>query len=206
MIFFIVNIKSGSKSTSSKAQLIQNLNKIENSSLHFTEFSGHGAELAKLAISQRASKIIVVDIAPKPYPLHHQTILEGLLNVQLANIASRQEAEAQMTPFIEQSDVRQFLLKNLYRLDSGQFAWRINLPLIVEKIAEVGVGQTSASPILTPTLFVRGQLSNYIKDTDWPAMQALFPNSELLTVADAGHWVQAEKPVEFVEAVVNFAK
>jgi YegS/Rv2252/BmrU family lipid kinase len=60
MIFFIVNIKSGSKSTSSKAQLIQNLNKIENSSLHFTEFSGHGAELAKLAISQRASKIIVV--------------------------------------------------------------------------------------------------------------------------------------------------
>ena len=60
MIFFIVNIKSGSKSTSSKAQLIQNLNKIENSSLHFTEYSGHGGELAKLAISQQASKIIVV--------------------------------------------------------------------------------------------------------------------------------------------------
>jgi YegS/Rv2252/BmrU family lipid kinase len=60
MIFFIINIKSGSKSTSSKAQLIQKLNKIENSSLHFTEFSGHGGELAKLAISQQATKIIVV--------------------------------------------------------------------------------------------------------------------------------------------------
>jgi YegS/Rv2252/BmrU family lipid kinase len=60
MIFFIINIKSGSKSTSSKAQLIQILNKIENSSLHFTEFSGHGGELAKLAISQQVSKIIVV--------------------------------------------------------------------------------------------------------------------------------------------------
>jgi len=60
MIFFIINIKSGSKSTSSKAQLIQKLNKIENSSLHFTEYSGHGGELAKLAISQQASKIIVV--------------------------------------------------------------------------------------------------------------------------------------------------
>jgi YegS/Rv2252/BmrU family lipid kinase len=60
MIFFIINIKSGSKSTSSKAQLIQKLNKIENSSLHFTEYSGHGGELAKLAISQQATKIIVV--------------------------------------------------------------------------------------------------------------------------------------------------
>lgn len=60
MIFFIINIKSGSKSTSSKAQLIQKLNKIENSSLYFTEFSGHGGELAKLAISQQATKIIVV--------------------------------------------------------------------------------------------------------------------------------------------------
>jgi YegS/Rv2252/BmrU family lipid kinase len=60
MIFFIINIKSGSKSTSSKAQLIQKLNKIENSSLHFTEYSGHGGELAKLAIGQQATKIIVV--------------------------------------------------------------------------------------------------------------------------------------------------
>jgi len=60
MIFFIINIKSGSKSTSSKAQLIQKLNKIENSSLHFTEYSGHGGELAKLAINQQATKIIVV--------------------------------------------------------------------------------------------------------------------------------------------------
>jgi YegS/Rv2252/BmrU family lipid kinase len=60
MIFFIINIKSGSKSTSSKAQLIQKLNKIENSSLHFTEYTGHGGELAKLAISQQATKIIVV--------------------------------------------------------------------------------------------------------------------------------------------------
>lgn len=60
MIFFIINIKSGSKSKSSKAQLIQILNKIENSILHFTEFSGHGGELAKLAISQQVSKIIVV--------------------------------------------------------------------------------------------------------------------------------------------------
>jgi len=60
MIFFIINIKSGSKSTSSKAHLIRKLNKIENSSLHFTEYSGHGGELAKLAISQQATKIIVV--------------------------------------------------------------------------------------------------------------------------------------------------
>jgi pimeloyl-ACP methyl ester carboxylesterase len=184
-------------------ELIQDLN-LQNPILMGHSMGGKTVMQFAIRYPQVASKIIVVDISPKPYPLHHQTILEGLLNVQLANITSRQEAEAQMTPFIEQSDVRQFLLKNLYRLDSGQFAWRINLPLIVEKIAEVGVGQSSATPIITPTLFVRGQLSNYIKDSDWPAMQQLFPNSELVTVADAGHWVQAEQPVNFVAAVKPF--
>lgn len=93
MIFFIINIKSGSKSTSSKAQLIQKLNKIENSSLHFTEFSGHGGELAKLAISQQATKIIVVGgdgtINEVASELIHKQIPLGIIPIGSGNGLAR---------------------------------------------------------------------------------------------------------------------
>lgn len=151
-----------------------------------------------------AKKIVVVDIAPKPYPPHHQDVLAGLHAVDLANIKSRNEAEAAMATAIKEADVRQFLLKNLYRDDNGQFAWRINLPLMTQKIEEIGVAQSSPSPVQTPALFVRGALSRYIKDADLELIKHLFPNSELKTIENAGHWVQAEKPAEFVQAVQPF--
>ncbi|SFC50903.1 Pimeloyl-ACP methyl ester carboxylesterase [Flexibacter flexilis DSM 6793] len=151
-----------------------------------------------------ARKIVVVDIAPKLYPPHHQDVLAGLHAVDLANITSRNDAEAAMATAIKEADVRQFLLKNLYRNENGQFAWRVNLPLITQKIEEIGVTQTSPTPVQIPALFVRGALSKYIKDADLALIQNLFPNSELKTIEGAGHWVQAEKPAEFVQAVQPF--
>jgi pimeloyl-ACP methyl ester carboxylesterase len=54
-----------------------------------------------------------------------------------------------------------------------------------------------------PTLFIRGSRSHYIKDEDRTEIKRLFPNSTLVTM-NTGHWVQAEKPQEFVEVVKNF--
>jgi pimeloyl-ACP methyl ester carboxylesterase len=57
---------------------------------------------------------------------------------------------------------------------------------------------------MTPTLFIRGALSNYILDEDWNAIEELFPDSDLITIHDAGHWVHAEAPEEFIDAVLSF--
>jgi esterase len=54
-----------------------------------------------------------------------------------------------------------------------------------------------------PTLFVRGSKSKYVKDEDMVHIQVIFPHAELKTL-DTGHWVQAEKPQEFVDSVLNW--
>jgi pimeloyl-ACP methyl ester carboxylesterase len=54
------------------------------------------------------------------------------------------------------------------------------------------------------TLFIRGELSNYILDEDIPDLEDLFPDSDLITIRNAGHWVHAEAPEEFVEIVLGF--
>lgn len=152
----------------------------------------------------QVDKLIVVDIAPKYYPPHHQKILEGLNAIHLDSLRSRQEADEILSRFEPELGVRQFLLKNLYRNDEGRFAWRINLPVINEKIDNVGEALSESSHIDVPTLFVKGEKSRYIKEQDEELISKIFSDYRIETVAGAGHWVQAEKPKEFLETIMKF--
>lgn len=60
MIHFIYNPNSGSKSNASKKQMLQKLEKIENSLLHLTKYAGHAHQLAQQAIQQGAQKVIAI--------------------------------------------------------------------------------------------------------------------------------------------------
>ena len=43
-----------------------------------------------------------------------------------------------------------------------------------------------------------------MRDEDWPEIQRLFPKAELVTIPGAGHWVHAEAPDAYYQAVVAF--
>ena len=58
--------------------------------------------------------------------------------------------------------------------------------------------------MMTPTLFIRGEMSNYILDEDIEDLEGQFPDSEFVTVANAGHWVHAEAPGEFIDILLGF--
>jgi len=168
---------------------------------------GKVAMCLALGYPERLAQLIVMDIAPRFSDMEHQDdIIAGLQAVDLATIETRQQAEAALARTIPQLGVRQFLLKNLYRQEDNSFAWRINLPALVENLAAVGQEISSAEPFLKPTLFVRGGKSNYILPEDkLTSIPALFPQSQVVTVPDAGHWLHAEKPDEVFELVKNFA-
>lgn len=152
------------------------------------------------------SKMIIVDIAPKFYPVHHSMILQGLASIDLKSLKSRTEANELMKRFEESEGVRQFLLKNLWRNPekNNEFNWRINIPVITKSIDIVGYELANEKTVQKPVLFIRGSESHYIQPEDERKMWELFPNYELVTIEGAGHWVQADKPKEFVEAVLNF--
>ncbi|MFN4145517.1 MAG: alpha/beta fold hydrolase [Runella sp.] len=149
-------------------------------------------------------KLVVVDIAPKNYPVHHTDIIAGLQAIPLATLQNRTEADQILAQHEPHPTVRQFLLKNLYRNDQNQFAWRINLPVLAANIEAIGEGFDTPQIIKTPTLFIRGKRSHYVQDEDLPTIEALFPNLKIDTIADAGHWVQAEQPEAFVESLMQF--
>ena len=156
----------------------------------------------------RFSKMIVVDIAPKFYPVHHSMILQGLASIDLKTLKSRTEANDLLKRFEENEGVRQFLLKNLWRnpAKNNEFDWRINVPVITKNIDIVGFELSGEKSVKKPVLFIKGSESNYIQPEDERKIWELFPDYELITIEGAGHWVQADKPKEFVEIVQRFSK
>ena len=155
---------------------------------------------------EKISKLIIADIGPKAYPVHHQVILEGLSAINPDVIKSRKEADDILAGYVKTAGIRQFLLKNLGRKESGGFEWKINLPIITEKIENVGEPLNTQCKFEKPTLFIRGGNSNYILDEDFDLIHTIFTNSRIETIKNAGHWLHAEQPQIFVELVTNFLK
>ncbi len=151
------------------------------------------------------NRLIVVDISHKQYPMHHQTILEGINALDLSVIKSRGQADKALSAYIDNLAIRQFLLKNLYWESKGQLGWRINVPVLTNEIEQI-IEEIYFDTIDVQTLFIRGAQSNYILPTDFEEIQQKFPNSIINTIENAGHWVHAEQQDEFYEMVVNYLK
>ena len=149
-------------------------------------------------------KLIVVDISPKYYPVHHDVIVEGLQSLDFSVLKSRGEAEKQLATYIPEAGVSQFLLKSLYWKEKGQLAFRFNLAAIAKHIAIVGEPLAEGNSFSKPTLFIDGANSNYIQEEDEDLIFDRFPAAEIKTIAHAGHWVHAEQPQLFFEAVLRF--
>lgn len=154
---------------------------------------------------RRVSKLIVVDMAPKRYDpsIEHLSLFKALADVPLHSLESRQDADKILARHKIILPIRQFLLTNLVKTDHG-FDWRINLPVLSEQYEKI-IEPVNGQPYPGPTLFIRGERSNYIQDKDWPLIEECFPQAKLVTVAGAGHWVHAEQPEVVLQQVIEFS-
>lgn len=158
-------------------------------------------------------KMIVVDISPRKYNVsHHEAILKGLKAIDVEHLESRNEADEKLGQYIEEEDVRMFLLKNLARTKNG-FEWKMNLPILEKSIVEIGDAIAKNPSINSavdsnekPVLFINGGQSRYIQEKDLPIIKKYFPKAHIHTIEEAGHWVHAQSPDEFFEVVIQFLK
>lgn len=157
-----------------------------------------------LSHPELVDRLIIVDIAPRHYPVHHQTILQGLNAIDLDRISSRKEADEALGKYVKERGVRQFLLKSLGRNEQGEYIWKINLPVITEQIENVGEAIEKEKMFDHPTLFMGGENSTYIQDSDKEEIEDLFPNAHIIKIKNAGHWIHAEQPEAVVETLRAF--
>lgn len=162
-------------------------------------------QMAALAKPNQITKLIFADIAPVNYQPSHTDILAGLKAIDESEIHSRKQADTILSEFEPNQAVRQFLLKNLARTDEG-FKLIIAREYIANSYGDILKKPVFSDPIMTPTLFIKGEKSNYIIADYQGDILNHFPNASFKMIPDTGHWLHAEKPAPFVGLVKRFLK
>ena len=186
-------------------------NYIEYHQLHIVNLLGHSmggktAMLFAVQYPEKVNKLIVADIAPRYYPPHHQHIIEALNAVDFTQVKTRSEIDTILEKYIPEVGIRQFLAKNVYRKSKDEFAYRFNLECLSACFDEVGVSLPPIAQFDGETLFLKGENSGYISQSDEALINAHFSNSEIIIINNAGHWLHAENPIDFYNNVVKFLK
>jgi pimeloyl-ACP methyl ester carboxylesterase len=155
------------------------------------------------------ARLIVIDIAPVAYD-HARTnthIIEALRSLPLARLASRKEADAALAAEIPDPMLRGFLLANLAR-ENDRFVWRINLDGLANSLPALhGFPELPADARYEgPTLFIVGERSDYVAESDKATIRRRFPSARIEAVAGTGHWVHADAPDAVVRLVSDFIR
>jgi pimeloyl-ACP methyl ester carboxylesterase len=184
-------------------------NYIEHYQLEKVNLLGHsmgGKTVMLFAVeySELVDKLIVADIAPRMYPPHHDDILKALNSVDFSVQNSRKLVDEKLAELIPEIGVRQFLLKSVYWKEKGQLDFRFNLQSLTENNNEVGEALPSFTNFDGETLFLKGENSGYISANEEPLIKAHFPNSSIVTIANTGHWLHAENPIDFFNELKLF--
>jgi len=184
-------------------------NYIEHHQLEKVNLLGHSmggktVMLYAVEFPENIKKLIVADISPRMYPPHHHEILEALNSIDFSVQNSRKLVDEKLSELIPEVGIRQFLMKNIYWKEKGVLDFRFNLQSLTDNNDEVGVGLPSFTVFEGETLFLKGENSGYISSDEEPLIKAHFPNSSIITIKNAGHWLHAENPFDFLKAVEGF--
>ena len=153
----------------------------------------------------RVTHLVVVDIAPVSTAFDHLPYIRAMQALTLGNIESRGDASQKLAAEIPDLGLRQFLLQNLVR-EKEAWRWRLNLDALrgnMRALQDFPIDGTD-NRYLGPVLLVRGERSDYVAESHRPAVERRFPAAEIVTISEAGHWVHADQPVQFLTAVRSF--
>jgi esterase len=163
---------------------------------------------------EKVSSLIVLDIDPfarraaeKGYYDENLGLIETLRNLDLSRVKSRSEAEEALKGKISSEKIKNLVLKNLQRLPDNSFRWKINLETLYINLASIMEGLKEPWPDerITgfPVLFVKGEKSDYLHESDMRHIQDLFPTAEIAIIKNAGHWLHTDAPEEIIRIFLN---
>ncbi|XP_048225185.1 protein ABHD11 isoform X2 [Perognathus longimembris pacificus] len=175
---------------------------------------GHsmGGKTAMLMALQRpdlVERLMAVDISPVAttsvsHFAAYMTAMKAIVIPQkLPRSQARKLADEQLRPVVQDMAVRQFLLTNLVEVD-GHFSWRVNLDALAQHLDQIMTFPPQQQAYPGPALFLLGGNSEFVQPSHHPEIRRLFPQAQMQTVPNAGHWVHADRPQDFMAAIRSF--
>lgn len=183
---------------------------MEENWIHTSIIIGHsmgGKTAMRFALEHEdmVEKLIILDMAPKAYTNRHQLVFDAMNAVPLEALKNRTDAsEILMEKLRGDKSTTAFLLKNIKRSKTGEFSWKMNVKLLAKEYENIVAPMPLDKKFEGDTLFIRGGNSQYILDEDESLIKQLFPQAEIKTLENTGHWLHAEKPKELMKMIEEF--
>lgn len=166
---------------------------------------GKAAMMLALERPDLVERLVVVDIAPARSPGNSADILRAVERVPLDRCDRRTDVEEALAEDVPDPKVRAFLAANVVSGPDG-LAWGVNLDAIARHLDDI-LGFPDVPPgraFAGPTLILAGGRSPYVTPEHHAAISRLFPAARIETIPQAGHWLHADAPAEFLAAVRPF--
>ena len=163
---------------------------------------GKVAMTLALTEPQRVGRLIVVDIAPVSYGDHFSSYTQAMRGIDTMAATSRDEVQRALNQTIPDAGTVGFLMQNLVR-HNERYDWRINLPALSAAMGEIGSfpGELKGNTFTGPATLITASRSDYVSAEDRTLFRRYFPKARFVEIHDAGHWVHADRPEEFIAAV-----
>ena len=155
---------------------------------------------------ERTEKLIIVDMSMRQYEERQMQleIIKAMMAIDFEKIDARSEISELLKKSISDEKVRLFIMKNLYRVTRTQLGWRPDLQSIYQNIDYVFEAISGDTVYEGPSLFIHGDDSDYVVESDTKEIYHHFPLAVFKVVPDAGHWVHADNPEGFLKEVIAF--
>jgi esterase len=164
---------------------------------------GKAAMVLALTQPSLIRKLVVADIAPVAYTHDQSQNIAAMQGLDLTGLTSRAEADQRLAETIKDPALRAFFLQSL-DLRATPPDWRLNLSVLAEEMPKIVGWPNTPGTFQGATLFLTGANSSYVRPDHHAAILSQFPNATYTSIQDAGHWLHAEKPREFEDAVRAF--
>ena len=164
-----------------------------------------GKAAMQLALTEAAlvRKLVVADIAPVAYSHDQTQYIAAMRGLDLSGLTSRSGADRRLSATLSDPALRAFFLQSL-NLKAQPPIWRLNLDVLEDQMPLIVGWPATAGRFDGHTLFLTGALSHYVKPDYRDTIRGLFPKSHFAKLPGAGHWLHAERPREFEQAVQVF--
>lgn len=164
---------------------------------------GKAAMILALTRPELVNRLMVIDIAPKPYQHEQNSNIDIMQSLDLDSFTRRSDADRILAQTVDDPNLRAFFLQSVVIGDDGN-RWQLNLEALRKNMDHIIGFPTVSGEFTGEGLFLRGGASDYFNDDDLEKTTQLFPNATLATIAGVGHWVQAEAPRQFLTEVKAF--
>ena len=153
----------------------------------------------------RFYSLVIVDIAPVSYPTSHQNVFDAMQELSETKCVSRKGANSILEKYRDEAELIQFLSMSLRANEEGVYSWILNYEGLRRDYSLLCMApESTGTQYHGPSLFIRGERSSFISNINELSVRKLFPESEILTVPGACHWVHFDEPDRFNTIVLEF--